>query len=329
MAALFFSFFIHNRSISHATIQHNIMSTPIAFQPLFLLILLFVSFWQDGAALVGSAAQPLRKQKVAVLGSGGYTGALVFGFLQRAGSLYGTGIDRQVRCLGATQDTSVQLNRILSRHFILAMADESYVKLTNFDDPLSIADRLHGYDALVLGAGLETKLRSITPNTYEKTPNDKTTELYWQGSTLDDGPNMEALSIVKTVLQASKHLKHIVALDPKGSFLPMLQEGAVPFTCLQTSSPIITTKDYTYRKGVQTPLSLKTTAAETTSDQSLHVEDLAALSVQCLLSLDWSTSLSLHVTAGTKLPSETNLKRPDQEWCVNSYQLEAALRAIR
>ena len=35
----------------------------------------------------GCAATPLEKKKVAVFGAGGYLGAVLFGFLQRAGSL--------------------------------------------------------------------------------------------------------------------------------------------------------------------------------------------------------------------------------------------------
>ncbi|GAX18678.1 hypothetical protein FisN_10Hu109 [Fistulifera solaris] len=298
----------------------------LPYQPLFLQLVLLATCWSYGTALAGSAAQPLQKQKIAVLGGGGYTGGLVFGFLQRAGSLYGTGIDRSVRCLGATQDTAVQLNRILSKHFCLAMADESYIKLTNLQDPASIASRLEGYDALVLGTGWETKVRPVTPNTYETTPNDKTVELYWQG-TANDNPNeasQEALQIVQNVIQASPHLKHIVALDPSGSCLPLLQDGSVPFTCLQTSSPLLSTKDYTYRKGVQTSLSI---ASLSPSSDPLYIEDLAALAVQCLLSLDWGTSRSLQVSRATAVLPPTNPKRPDQEWCVNSYQLEAALRA--
>jgi hypothetical protein len=66
----------------------------------------------------GSAARPLAKKKVAVLGTGGYLGALTFGFLQRASSLFGTGLGG-VRAIGGTADTSVRLNRALSKHFIL------------------------------------------------------------------------------------------------------------------------------------------------------------------------------------------------------------------
>jgi shikimate 5-dehydrogenase len=35
----------------------------------------------------GCAAKPFDKKKIAVFGAGGYLGAVVFGFLQRAASL--------------------------------------------------------------------------------------------------------------------------------------------------------------------------------------------------------------------------------------------------
>ena len=59
----------------------------------------------------GTAAQPSHKARVAVLGAGGYSGAVTFGFLQRCGALYQTGIaSSHVRAMGATADTSVRLN---------------------------------------------------------------------------------------------------------------------------------------------------------------------------------------------------------------------------
>lgn len=39
------------------------------------------------AAPKGCAAVPFEKKKIAVFGAGGYLGAVLFGFLQRAGSL--------------------------------------------------------------------------------------------------------------------------------------------------------------------------------------------------------------------------------------------------
>jgi hypothetical protein len=120
----------------------------------------------------GSAATPYQKKKVVVLGGGGYLGAMTFGYLQRAASLYGTGIGN-VRCIGATSDTSARLNRILSKHFTLAQADESYIKLTDLTSIDAITNRLNGWDAVIFGTDLYMQPRAVTANTYERTPNDK------------------------------------------------------------------------------------------------------------------------------------------------------------
>ena len=146
--------------------------------------LVFALFWQTSEGLAvnrnkGTAAKPFEKKKIAVVGVGGYSGAITFGFLQRAASLYGTGIG-SVRALGATSDTSSRLNRVLSKHFILAFADENFIKLTNLvDSPEAIAQKLQGWDALILGTDVGLSQRTVTPGTYEKTPNDRTLEMYW------------------------------------------------------------------------------------------------------------------------------------------------------
>ena len=121
----------------------------------------------------GCAAKPFEKKKVAVLGGGGYLGAVTFGFLQRAASLYGTGIGN-CRCIGATADTAVRLNRVLGKHFALAQADESFIKLTNLTSVDMIASRLEGWDALIMGTDLFIQTRPVTGGTFERTPNDKT-----------------------------------------------------------------------------------------------------------------------------------------------------------
>lgn len=142
-----------------------------------VLLLLIACFGEGVRALSaatpqGSAASPAAKKKIAVLGSGGYLGALTFGFLQRASSLFGTGMGN-CRCIGATADTAVRLNRILGKHFCLAQADESFIKLTDLSSVESIQSRLEGWDAIVFGTDLFLQSRSVTANTYEKTPNDK------------------------------------------------------------------------------------------------------------------------------------------------------------
>jgi hypothetical protein len=124
-------------------------------------------------APLGSAATPLRKVKVAILGAGGYLGACTFGFLQRASSLYGTGIGN-CRCIGATADTALRLNRILGKTFCLAQADESLIKLTDLFSIEAIQNRLEGWDAVIFGNDMKLQMRAVTANTYERTPNDKT-----------------------------------------------------------------------------------------------------------------------------------------------------------
>lgn len=58
-------------------------------------------------------------------------------------------------------------------------------------------------------------------------------------------------------------------------------------------------------------------------------EDLAALCVQCLLSLSWEKSrcLSVKCVAPLRVDGGTT-KRVDQEWCVNSDVLEDVLAGI-
>jgi len=121
----------------------------------------------------GCASRPFEKKNVAVFGAGGYLGAVTFGFVQRAASLYGTGIGK-CRCIGATADTAVRLNGVLGKNFCLAQADESFIKLTDLSSVEMIASRLQGWDALVMGTELFVQSRPVTGGSYERTPNDKT-----------------------------------------------------------------------------------------------------------------------------------------------------------
>ena len=124
----------------------------------------------------GSAAVPYSKQKILTMGNGGYLGGILFGYLQRASTIYTTGIGGiggGIRSIGATADTSIRLNRILNKHFVLAQADESYIKLTDLTSIDAIQQRMMGYDAIVLGTKLYLERRKVAANTYEVTPNDQ------------------------------------------------------------------------------------------------------------------------------------------------------------
>ena len=126
----------------------------------------------------GSAAVPYQKQKIITMGNGGYLGGILFGYLQRASAIYTTGIggpssSSSIRSIGATADTSIRLNRILNKHFVLSNADESCIKLTNLTCVDAIHQRMMGYDAMVLGTSLYLEQKKLAANTYEITPNDK------------------------------------------------------------------------------------------------------------------------------------------------------------
>ena len=78
-----------------------------------------------------------------MFGGGGYLGALVFGFLQRCSSLYGTGVGGGERgcprSICATSLGSSSLNKYLVTHFKLAFAGENLVSLADMTDVNYIA----------------------------------------------------------------------------------------------------------------------------------------------------------------------------------------------
>ena len=103
-----------------------------------------------------------------------------------------------------------------------------------------------------------------------------------------------------------------------------MEQSGIPFTCLQPKGDLIEVPNYTYRAGVQGELSV---GEEVSSGGQVSKEDLAALCVQVLQSLDWKHSRCLQVSCFGPLADDgvVNPKRPDQEWCVNSYRLNTIL----
>lgn len=269
-------------------------------------------------------------------------GAMTFGYLQRSCSLYGTGMG-QCRSLGATADTARRLNTVLSKHFCLAVADESVIKLTNLMDTDMIASRLDGWDALIVGTDLGLARMPVTANTYERSPNDKTYEVYWgPHATLiesNDAEQQEALKreILQNVLSATKKagVQHVVVVDDGNlNLLEALKQSGLAYTLIQPRGELVRIPDYTFKKGVQGKLLVTVPGSDDglTGDAAGQIskEDLAAVSVQALQSLDWSKSRCLQVIGKGPVEDDgaLNLKRPDQEWCVDSYRLAAALAGI-
>lgn len=162
-------------------------------------------------------------------------------------------------------------------------------------------------------------------------------EIYWdEGSSFtsdDDADGSIHKEIFDCFLQAVKasSLQHLVMVDRDGSIVPKLQETGVPFTCIVCPCDLVNAPDYTFQKGVQTTLSVRS-LTDSGSDQTVLPtpvcrQDLAALCVQVLQTLSWDTSRVLLVSASDVHPANpTTTKRVDQEWCVNSHILEDTLQ---
>jgi hypothetical protein len=182
--------------------------------------------------------------QVAVIGGGGYIGALTFGFLQRAGSLYGTGLSPNCRCIGATSATALQLNTILGKNFCLAQADESFIKLTNLESVEAIQKRLEGYDAVILGNEMVVDTRPVTAGTFEKGPNDKTLEIFWdlyRGNGMSPEAAPRAEKIIDNTLQACQlaGIQHVVGVATSDSgntntekFVQQIKGCGVPYSLI-------------------------------------------------------------------------------------------------
>lgn len=303
----------------------------------------------------GSAAKPYDKKKVAVFGAGGYLGACIYGFLQRAGSLYGTGIAGigAPRSIAATAMGSSNLNGVLGKNFILAQADESFVKLTDMTSTESIRSRIKGFDAVILATSYSLETRPVTGGSYEKTPNDKTLEFYMdrpRSSTVKvlDKPEY-CMQMLQNSLDAcrAEGVKRVILIDTDSSFnegapllsngqqyLSLLEQCGVSYLYIQPNGKLENFPDYTYAKGVQGALAVQvvdrsspeTTVPRTTN--TLYREDLAAFCVQSLLSLDWAKSQAVRIQSTGNIGPVPLNKPINQEWCVNSNILASMLAPL-
>lgn len=299
----------------------------------------------------GSAAKPYEKKKVAVFGAGGYLGACIFGFLQRAGSLYGTGIAgiNSPRAVTATAFGSQNLNGVLGKNFILAQADESFVKLTDMKSLESIRSRVRGFDAVVLATRYTLEKRPVTGGSYDKTPNDKTLEFFM------DRPRSSTIAgtydpyycgnMFEKSLEACREegVKRLVVLETDRQFdasessntakyIDALSNCGIPYLYIQPDGILENCPDYTYAKGVQGDLSIfEKLLGETDSlsTSSLFREDLAAFCAQAIMSLDWTECKVVRLSSNGPLAlgseSSGSTNPPNRQWCVNSGQLATLL----
>jgi hypothetical protein len=330
------------------------------------------------AVLRGCGAVPYQKKKVAVFGAGGYLGAVVFGFLQRAASLYGTGVGDGAsgssipRCITATATGSMALNRVLSKNFKLAYAGENMMALTDMTCVSRMTSALDSMDAVVLGTHYQLETRAVTGNTYETSPNDKTQELYLDECRAADDNVMEEdyhIELFKRTIEAcaAAGVKHVVVIETpqtqsdQDQYCQVLEESGVPFTYIQTKGSWTNAKDYTFEKGLGQRFILKSAPITSTGGNSpsalqglliqqevkedasatVFREDIAALAVQCLISLDWTASRyivaeSISTTDAGNSNSVDNtgrrkllLKKSDKIWCRNSESIAKLLEKVK
>lgn len=305
----------------------------------------------------GCAAKPLEKKKIAIFGTGGYLGAITYGFLQRAASIYGTGIagGNSPRVIGATSASSEYLNKELGSKFKLAVATEDLVRLVDMNDDKYIRDRIQGFDAAILGTSYQLEKRAVSANTYEKTPNDKTWEIYlderygaWGQD--DDVPSADSdihTSIFRNSVHACKQagLCHLVVMETPKTICPMdyiniLEKEEICYTYIRTNSALSKDKVYTFEKGISNKLDVRIVDGAIDDDkdesdgQEINREDLAALIVQSLMSLDWKNSRILEVRASQMNISsgygskEKRKQKYDRFWCPNSDLLAEVLSAL-
>mmetsp|Transcript_26609 Transcript_26609/g.56619 ORF Transcript_26609/g.56619 Transcript_26609/m.56619 type:complete len:354 (+) Transcript_26609:64-1125(+) len=310
----------------------------------------------------GCASKPFEKKKIAIFGAGGYLGATAFGFLQRAASLYGTGIaaGSSPRAICATSGGPEGLNKVLVPSFKLAYAGEDLVRLVDTSDVDHIAERLKTFDACILGTTYQLEQRTVTLNTYEKTVNDKTYEMYlderygaWQNNVPDDDAEIHA-SIFSNSVRACREagISHLVVVETPRTAQPMdfvtiLEEEGIAYTYVRAMSALKKDVNFTFEKGISNKLGVVNLPAGSSvtpfdaqnsgSETSMYREDFAALIVQSLMTLDWGESRILEVssTPGSTLSSGYKEKRPanrpmlfDKEWCPNSEVLAEVLSTL-
>ena len=301
----------------------------------------------------GCAAIPFEKKKIAVFGAGGYLGSTVFGFLQRAGSIYGTGISglQAPRALAATSTSADALNKVLASSFKLAYAGEDLIRLIDTSDVDHIIERVRSYDAAVLGTTYQLEKRAVTLNTYEKTPNDKTYDFYLDekyGAWENDVPSDDSEYHVQLFMNAvqacleSGTIRHLVVIETPRTYDPqvfvnILEEAGIPYTYIRVKGTLIKDISFSFDKGVKDSLAIAQYRAGTIypidaevyeNERPIYREDIAALVVQSLMSLDWQESRILEVSSSPNSLKNfvTDSKsRIDRDWCVGSQLLAQSL----
>jgi len=304
----------------------------------------------------GSAAKPFEKKKVAVFGTAGYLGAVAYGFLQRAGALYGTGISGvgAPRAIVATAAGSSNLNSVLTKNFALAFADESFVRPTDMTSVDSISAKLNGFDAAILATRYCFKTLPVTMGTYGKGPNDKTKEFFmdqprsWTNRLMDD-PEY-SIEVFRNTLEACKQsgkIRHLVIVETdfefdkdkeEGSvvgdkYLQLLEEAQIPYTYIRPLGKLENIDNFSFETGIRSELKISRAYSNeelspAVQDKIIYREHIAAVCVQSLMTLGWEDNRVIQVEQSDELNTGAGKVKPQKEWCVNSGTILNSLAAI-
>lgn len=222
-----------------------------------------------------------------------------------------------------------------------------------------IKERLKGFDLVILGTTYQLERRSVTLNTYEKSPNDKTFEFYLDerfGAWENDAPGNDSdvhTTMFRNSVLASKEagISHLVVVETARTARPMdfvniLEEVGLAYTYIRTNSSLKKDITYTFEKGLNKKLLVKsfppgsilTSMQQTENEQGVvNKEDLAALVVQSLMTLNWGKSRILEVRPsdssilrgyGSEDSKKVKGQRFDKEWCPNSELLAETLSSL-
>ena len=127
-------------------------------------------------------------------------------------------------------------------------------------------------------------------------------------------------------------------------FVNILEKEGIAYTYVRVTSPLKKDLSFTFEKGVKDSLDVISlpvgsnldpiTASNSENDSAIYREDVAALLVQSLMTLDWNTSRILEISSSPNpivdIPSD---KKPrgqkfDKEWCTNSDLIRERLLCL-
>lgn len=187
--------------------------------------------------------------------------------------------------------------------------------------------------------------RTVTGNTYEKTPNDRTFDFYMDeryGANEDGAPGDDSeyhLQMFEAAIQACKEsgsIQHVVVLETPRTkrpeeFINILEKEEITYTFIRAKN-LKKDKTYSFEKGVKEMLNIKVlpkgsifSSIETQNeDTAVFREDVAALIVQSLMTLNWNQSRILEVSGTSECISvvppvgRKSKQIFDKDWCPHS-----------